>query len=284
MILVTGSAGKTGRALLRALAARGEDARAMVHRPEQARPVTESGAREIVVGEMCDPATMERATLGVRAVYHIAPNVTPDETAMGEAAITAARTAGVAHFCYHSVLHPQTQDMPHHWKKLRVEELLLRSGLPFTILQPTAYMQNILSQWKPIVEEGRYQIPYAAETRLSLVDLEDVAEASATVLSEPDHIGATYELVGTKALSQTEVAAVLGQELGRPVRTEVVSHETWKRQASAAGLGRYQMETLIRMFQYYERYGFEGSPGVLTWLLGRPPTPLSAFAARSNDR
>ena len=54
--------------------------------------------------------------------------------------------------------------------------------------------------------------------------------------------------------------------------------------ASAAGLGRYQMETLIRMFQYYERYGFEGSPGVLTWLLGRPPTPLSAFAARSNDR
>lgn len=216
-------------------------------------------------------------------MYHIAPNVTPDEIVMGEAVINAAGAAGVAHFCYHSVLHPQTEDMPHHWNKLRVEEHLVRSGLPFTILQPTAYMQNILSQWKPIVEEGTYQIPYAAETRLSLVDLEDVVEAAATILTEPGHIGATYELVGTKALSQTEVAAVLSQELGRPVHTEVVSRETWKRQASAAGLGRYQTETLIKMFQYYEKYGFEGNPGVLTWLLKRRPTALGVFVARSND-
>ena len=112
MILVTGSAGKTGRAILRALAARGEEAKALVHRPEQARLVMEAGVREVIVGDMSNPRTMERATDKVRAVYHISPNMHPDEIAIGTAAIDVALAAGVEHFCYHSVLHPQTEEMP----------------------------------------------------------------------------------------------------------------------------------------------------------------------------
>ncbi len=171
--------------------------------------------------------------------------------------------------------------MPHHWHKLRVEEQLLRSGLPFTILQPSIYMQNILSQWERIVDKGRYQIPYAAETRLSMVDLEDVAEAAATVLTEPGHEGATYELVGTSGLSQNELANVLGRALGRPVSVERTPPQIWERQARAAGLSDYSVATLVKMFDYYEKFGFEGNPRVLTWLLGRQPTSLVAFVLRS---
>ena len=281
MILVTGAAGKTGRALICALNARGEDARALVHRPEQVRPVTKSGAREVLVGEMRDPTTMERATRNVRAVYHICPNVSPDELTISEVAIAAARSAGVAHFCYHSVLHPQTEEMPHHWLKSRVEEQLFRSGLNTTILQPTAYMQNVLAHWDTIVEQGILPIPYPANVRLSLVDLEDVATVAATVLTEPGHAGATYELVGTEALSQNEVATILSQRLGRPVRAELIPLETWERQAKTAGLGEYQVDTLAKMFQYYAKYNFQGNPGVLGWLLGRPPTPFADFVERS---
>ena len=265
------------------LTARGEDARAMVHRPEQARLVTEAGAREVVVGDMSDPATMEQATHRVRAVYHIPPNVSPHEVEMGVAVIQAARSAGVAHFCYHSVLHPQTEEMPHHWKKLRVEEQLLRSGLPFTIMQPTIYMQNLLSQREQVVRKGRYQIPYSAETRLSYVDLEDVAEAAVIVLTEPGHLGATYELVGTRAVTQIEVAWDLSQALGRPVRVEVIPRDFWQEQARAGGLGDYQVDALIKMFEYYERYGFDGSSGVLAWLLGRPPRTLRDLTSRLID-
>ena len=281
MILVTGAAGKTGRALIRALDARGEDTRALVHRLEQARPVKELGAREVLVGEMRDPATMEQATRNVRAVYHICPNVSPDELAIGEVAIAAARSAGVEHFCYHSVLHPQTKGMPHHWLKSAVEEQLFRSGLNTTILQPAAYMQNVLAHWDKIVEQGILPIPYPATAQLSLVDLEDVAAAAATVLTEPGHTGATYELVGTKALSQNEVAAILSQRLDRPVRVEQIPLETWQDQARAAGLGEYQVDTLVKMFQYYAKYGFWGNPKVLGWLLGRPPTPFADFVERS---
>jgi uncharacterized protein YbjT (DUF2867 family) len=280
MILITGAAGKTGRAVLRALVARGETVRALVHRSEQMPPLEALGAQEVLAGDMRDQATMERAARGVRAVYHICPNVSPDEVAIGQAVITAARSAGVEHFVYHSVLHPQTEAMPHHWQKLRVEEKLFESGLPYTILQPSVYMQNVLAHWQHILAQGAYSIPYAVETRLGMVDLEDVAAAAAIVLTQAGHAGAIYELAGAEALTQVEVAAILSQQLGRPVRAEVISRQAWEERARASGLGDYQVQTLLKMFDYYERYGFWGNPRVLGWLLGRPPATFAAFVER----
>ncbi len=280
MILVTGAAGKTGRAVIRALVASGEAVRALVRRPEQGQSVEELGAQQVVVGDMRLQATMDRATQGVQAIYHICPNVHPEEVAIAQTAIAAARSAGVEHFVYHSVLHPQVEAMPHHWLKMRVEEQLFQSGLNYTILQPVAYMQNVLAHWERILEQGVYPVPYAVETRLGMVDLEDVAEAAAIVLTEPGHGGATYELSSADVLSQTEVAAILSQQLGRAVRTEAVPLEMWKKEARESGLGDYQVETLVKMFRYYERHGFWGNPRVLGWLLGRPPKTFAAFVER----
>ena len=195
--------------------------------------------------------------------------------------IAAARSAGVEHFVYHSVLHPQVEAMPHHWLKMRVEEQLFESGLSYTILQPAAYMQNVLAQWNSIVQEGIYPVPYRVETRLGMVDLDDVAEAAAIVLTEAGHAGATYELAGAEALSQIEVAAVLADCLGRPVRAETVAIETWEQRARASGLGDYQVKTLVKMFRYYEQHDFWGNPRVLGWLLGRPPTTFAGFCRKA---
>lgn len=281
MILITGAAGKTGRAVIRALVSRGQSVRALVRRPEQAQPVQEFGVQEVVSGDLRDPAAVGQATRGVRAVYHICPNMHPDEAAIGQIVIAAARSAGVQHFVYHSVLHPQVEAMPHHWLKMRVEEQLFESGLSCTILQPAAYMQNVLAQWNSIVQDGIYPVPYRIETRLGMVDLDDVAEAAAIVLTEAGHAGATYELAGAEALSQIEVASVLAGCLDRPVRAETVPLETWEQRARASGLGSYQIETLVKMFRYYGQYGFWGNAQVLGWLLGRPPTTFAAFCQKA---
>ncbi len=281
MILITGAGGKTGKAVVKALAAKSEAVRAFVHREAYESAVKALGAQEAVVGDLGDEAALRGAMEGVRAVYYICPNVSPDEVIIGNLVIAAARAAGVERFVFHSVLHPQAEKMPHHWNKLRVEEALFESGLLFTILQPTAYMQNILAGWQAIVERGLYSVPYPVETRLSLVDLDDVAEAAAIVLTEPNHPGATYELVGTPAMTQVEAAEALEQGLGRPVRAETQSVEVWEERARASEIGDYQRETLIRMFRYYERYGLVGNPNVLGWLLRRPPTTLAAFVERT---
>ncbi len=280
MILVTGAAGKTGRAVLRALARRGVHARALVHRAEQTAAAREAGAGDVVVGDMRDPEVVTQAMVGVHTVYHICPNMHPEEEAIGRVVLNAAQAAGVEYFVYHSVLHPQTEKMPHHWHKLRVEEMIFESGLPFTILQPTAYMQNLLGYWPAIVNEGVYRVPYAPETRISLVDLEDVAQVAAIVLTEARHQGAIYELCGPEALTQHEVAQVLAQVLGRDVRAEALPRDEWERNARQAGLSEYAVDTLKRMFEYYERYGFWGNGNVLRWLLGREPTRLADFVRR----
>jgi len=280
MILVTGAAGKTGRAVVRALAERREPVRALIHRPDQASGLQALGAMETPVGDLLDRAAVQRAVDGVRAIYHMAPNVSPDEIPMGKAVISAAQSADVERLAFHSVLHPHIQAMPHHWQKARVEELLFASGLPFTILQPAAYMQNVAAAWDQIRTQGRYPVPYSAETRLSLVDLEDVAQAAARVLTEPGFTGATIELVGTPGMSPRDIVELLSAELGRGVTVEVVPLELWAERARASDLGEFQVSALTSMFVYYEQHGLTGSPQALTGVLGRQPTSFTSFVRR----
>ncbi len=280
MILVTGAGGKTGKAVISALAARGMTLRAFVRREAQATAAMRLGAADVAIGDLRDAAAVQAALRGVQKVYHICPNVHPDEIVIGQIIIDAARAAGVEQFVFHSVLHPQAEKMPHHWRKLRVEEMLLESGLPFTILQPTAYMQNILAGWEAIIQRGLYMIPYPVETRLSLVALEDVADAAARVLTEPGHAGATYELAGTPAMTQMEVAEVLSQSLGRAVRAQSISLEQWEAQVRTSNLNGTAIEMLKTMFWYYARYGLVANPNVLRWLLGRQAASLADFVQR----
>jgi hypothetical protein len=65
------------------------------------------------------------------------------------------------------------------------------------------------------------------------------------------------------------------------VTVEQIPLGVWEEQAQGNGLGRYQIDTLIRMFSYYDKYGFQGNPNTLGWLLKRPPTTFAAFIDRT---
>jgi NAD(P)H dehydrogenase (quinone) len=280
MILVTGAGGKTGRAVIKALIARGAPVRAFVRSSAHETALTAMGVSEVLMGAMDDAHALSRAVRGIDAIYHICPNVNPHEVVFAKALVNAATDSGVPRLVYHSVLHPQIEAMPHHWNKLRVEEMLFGSRLDVTILQPTAYMQNSLAEWDRMKNDGIYRVPYPVKTRLSLVDLDDVAEAAALVLTSSGHASATYELVGTSPLSQIEVAGTFGWALDKPVHAEAEAIESWDRRARGAGMDDYSRETLMKMFRAYARDGLKGNPNVLGWLLGRPPTSFAAFAAR----
>jgi uncharacterized protein YbjT (DUF2867 family) len=281
MILITGAAGKTGKAVIKALAAKGAIVRALVRRPEHAAALKALGAAEVSIGSFDDPRALALAAAGTRAIYHICPNVSRDEVAYARTVAAAAQAKDVARFVYHSVLHPQIEAMPHHWQKMRVEEFLFSAGFDLTVLQPTAYMQNILGAWRSIVADGVFRVPYPVETRLSMVDLDDVAEAAALVLTTDGHSRATYELVGTKPLSQAEVAAAIGTALGRNVRAEAETAEAWEARARAGGMGEHERTTLAAMFRYYANHGLVGNPNTLSWLLGRAPNGLATFLRRA---
>ncbi|VAW33884.1 hypothetical protein MNBD_CHLOROFLEXI01-456 [hydrothermal vent metagenome] len=278
MILVTGAAGKTGLAVLAALQQQDAKTRAFVRHDEQISAVRQAGAAEVVVGNLLDADVWRLATTAVAAIYHICPNMHPQEVRIGQLMTAAARAVGNCRVVYHSVLHPQIREMAHHWRKLKVEKILFDSELDYTIVQPTAYMQNLLAYWPSITDEGILPVPYPAQTRLSLVDLQDVAAVATKLLTESGHSYATYELVGTEPLSQTAVADIFSQQLNRPVEVHSISLETWQNNAYTAGnLSEETIQTLSSMFTYYAQSGLTGNPKMLRFLLAREPTSLATF-------
>jgi uncharacterized protein YbjT (DUF2867 family) len=276
MILVTGAGGKTGRAVIEALFARGEPVRALVRRSEQVDQAKANGAVEVEVGDLLDPGTLEPIFAGMRAVYHIGPNAHRAEPEMGRNSISAAKAAGVPHFVMHSVLHPQIQAMPHHWNKLTVEEQLIDSDMGFTILQPASYMQNVRGVWASVME-GRYPVPYPIDVRFSPVDLKDVADLAAVVLGSPGHEGAIYELAGSELLTPAQMARQMSEVLGKPVEAVEISRDEWRREIQ---IEADRADILLSMFEYYAEHGFWGNPRVLAGLLGREPTTFREYLQR----
>ena len=120
----------------------------------------------------------------------------------------------------YSVLHPLLTDVPHHARKLEAERALIGSELNYTILQPEPVMQHLVPIWKTVLATGVHSMPFGTTAQFSLVDLADLAEATARVMTEPGHEAATYQLAGPNALSQDDCASILPRVLGRPIRAE----------------------------------------------------------------
>jgi NAD(P)H dehydrogenase (quinone) len=280
MILLTGAAGKTGRTIIKALTQSGSSVKAYVRSNKQAEEIKLFCNIQVVVGDLRDVESLASSLDGIDKIYFICPNMAPDEMEIGRNLLTLAKARGISRFVYHSVLHPQVEAMPHHWQKMRMEELVFDSGLDFTILQPCAYMQNIMQYWNAIINESVYAVPYATSAQISIVDLEDVAQVAACVLMEDTHQFAIYELAGPQPLSQDEVAQILNDRCGRNIVARVLDRTQWSENVQKAGMSDYQRNTLLMMFEYYESHGLIGNPKVLEMLLNRPATTFTSFINR----
>lgn len=221
-VAVVGGHGKTGRAVCAALDARGATAVAL-GRADRRDPVA--------------------ALHGCAVVYLIAPNLHPDEPAYVAETLEAARAAGVRRLVYHSVASPYAPEMPHHVGKAVSEDLVRRSGLAWTVLQPGAYLQN-LHLGGPVV-----QVPYDVDAPFGFLDLADLGAAAAVVLLEEGHAGATYEL----ASRQTTVRELAAERGLVAERVPDPGTHPW----------------LTAMFGYYDRHGLPVGTLPLRALLGR---------------
>lgn len=279
-ILVTGASGKTGRRVVKAIAEKGGVVHAFVRRPEIGPELRALGASEIAVGDLTDRESLRRAVAGVGQVLHICPPMHPDEDKIARMLIGAAQADKVDRVVLYSVLHPILADVPHHRRKLDAERCLVDSGLTYTILQPSRYMQHLLPIWKSVLEIGVHSMPFGTAARFSVVDLADLAEATAKIMTEPGHEAATYQLAGPAPLSQDDMAGILTTLLGRPIRAAAKPVHEFHRDAIAAGLPAERIETMLAMNAHYDAHGLVGNPNVLRWILGREPTAFADFVGR----
>jgi uncharacterized protein YbjT (DUF2867 family) len=286
-ILVTAAAGQTGTRLVRLLAQRGADVRGLVTKAFSAEKIQSLGATPYH-GDLRDADALRAAMKGVQKVYHIAPTLSYDEHSMGRIVVDAAKAAGVEHFVLHGVIAPYLQNINYHYAKEKIQWDLYRSGMAYSVLLPTNFMQNISWSWSTIAREGRWELPYCADKRLTWVDLDDVAEAAANVLTEPGHEFGTYELCGTHAfLSRREIAAMMTEELGTnvvAVKTGIDEYlERYRNSPFFARTTPEELDQIREMFVDYDKHGMPaGNPKVLSMLLHRQATSYRDFLAKLN--
>lgn len=282
MILVTGAAGIAGCAVVKALVAKGNDVRAFVHRQEHIEKMKSLGASEAFVGDMQNKEDMIEALNGIDAVYHICSAGNPNEVEIGKNLIEAAKYNRGVYVVYHSVLHSILQDMQHHKKKLMVEELLVNSGLDFTIIQPAVFMDNMMPGINSVANGGAFfQKFYVSDkTKMCMIDLEDLAEAVAIILNSRDYVGGTYELCGPQNLTLQDIINDLEKEYKRTIEVKWLEDDVFVEQQKKFGASDYKVSILLAMFEHYNNHGFVGNSKVLTDILKRKPHDFAQFLSK----
>jgi uncharacterized protein YbjT (DUF2867 family) len=282
MILLTAATGPTGLHILKHLVRRGAQVRAFVSKAASAEAARANGAASTFVGDVRRLADIDAAMHGVDKIFHICPRFDEDEIAVGDAMINAAKKHGVQHFIYYSVIHGQIEALTHHRDKRIVEGNLMESLIPYTILQPTMYMQSTTREWAAIKQTGEFKLPQSTDMKMSVVDLEDVGAAAAAVTMDPGWVGGCFELCNGEQITRAEMAKLMGDAIGRPVKAVRQDIEEW--QAHVVKVGHFtpaQVKRVRTMQEHYAKYGLGGGNGrVLELLIGRKPITYRDYVAR----
>ncbi len=255
MILVTGATGTIGRELIRLLSAGRAPFRALVRSAGKAQAIREAGG-DAVVGEFADAGSVDAALRGVEKLF-LLTNSLPDQPETEARIVDAAKAAGVEHVVKLSTSGADAVKPPLFLKLHRdAERHIEASGLAWTFLRPSFFMQNYLDFAAAIRTQGILAAP-AGDGRHPDVDAHDVAAVAARVLTEPGHEGRAYELTGPEAQSFAEVARRIATIAGREVRYVDLPPAEGRRSLVALGESEWSADAFVELYAWFQ--GGEGT-------------------------
>jgi uncharacterized protein YbjT (DUF2867 family) len=254
--------------------------RALVRSIARAEGLSSLPKVEIVEGDMARPETLAAALRGVDRAMLISSS-DPAMLDVQSNFIEAARKAGVQHVVKLSGIMPEP-DSPFRFARMHaeIERRLEASGMAFTHLRAGEFMPAYFRQAPSIVAKGALFLPME-NAKIASIDVGDIAEVAAAVLTGSGHEGKIYPLTGPEALTMAEVAEKLSTVTGKTIRYVNVAPEDAKRAQLGAGMPPYMADALAELFAE-RRKGKEAqvSP-VVQMILGRRPTSFDEFAMRN---
>jgi uncharacterized protein YbjT (DUF2867 family) len=274
MILVTGATGTNGRELVDELKKRRVPFRAML-RDANKRSLLPEGV-EIVEGDFAKPDTVARALDGVDHAFLVSPS-SEQSGELEKSFIAAAKNAGVAHVVKLSVigadLHSTSRFQRFH-REVEIE--LENSGMGWTNLRPNLFMQTTLS-YKPTIVSQNAIFASAGNSRISAVDVRDIAAVAAVMLTEAGHEGKNYIITGPEALTHTEMAARLSEALGKQVRYVDVPYSVTRDALLQMRIPAWQVEGIIELNDMYKRGEAAGVTDTVRSVAKKEPITFAQF-------
>lgn len=259
-VLVSGATGQQGGALARVLLGKGHSVRGFVRRPDspEAKELERFGA-DLAEGDFEEPSTLEEAARGMDTVFVVATPFeagTEAEVRHGIAAADAAKAAGVSHLVYSSVAGAdQDTGIPHFDSKRKVEEHIEGLGVPYTIVAPVYFMDNLLAPWTlPQLKKGSLPMALPASRPLQQIALSDIAAFTGAVLENREEFVGRRVDIASDELAGEEVAQVLTRVTGREIHYVELPIEQVRQAMGEDG---------ARMFEWFDQVGYSADIAVL---------------------
>ncbi|TPG22268.1 NAD-dependent epimerase/dehydratase family protein [Sphingomonas koreensis] len=277
MIVVTGSNGQLGGAIVESLLGRMAPAGivAVTRTPEKAATMLADRGIEVRAGDFADPHSLKVAFQGADQVLIVSADKLGDEALrLHRAAIDAARDAGARRILYTSHMGARAKSpfLPAE-QHAGTEADLAASGLAFTALRHGFYAESCLYMIGDGLRSGELRTP--EDGPISWTARVDLAEADAAILaSEGAWDGITPPLTAANAITMAQLAAIASEATGREVRHTTVTDEEWRDAKIAGGMPAMYADMLLGTFRAARRGDFAATDASLGTLLGRPPRTM----------
>lgn len=299
--LITGATGDVGSRAVHELLALGLHPRVFVR--DTAKATARFGNDiDMAVGDLTDPASLRAALRGIDKLFLV--TVGPQIPVLDQAAATAARDLGIQHLVKLSSLDVKQSLAIGAWHE-RGEAAIRAAGVPFTFLQPTGFMSNLLA-WSHSVRSESVVRSSTGAGRRPFIHSDDIAEVAVKVLmtqmnesnnttsakqngrsgqvaqsDRTNFLGQSLALTGPEALNFAEVTQKISAAVGKPLRYEAITDEEARRRYAATGASAEETEAHVALWQAIREDRLATLTDTVERILGRKPKTLDDWLAEN---
>jgi len=276
MILVTGAGGTVGGEVLKQLREAGQPVRAAFHNPTKASEARAKGIDAVAL-DFADRSSIASGLQGVDKLFLLGATH-PNQSQLEINVVEEAKKAGVKHIVKLSVLNAAAEEYTFARWHRAVEKAIEASGLSYTFVRPTSFMQNFINySGESIRSQGAFY-GSGRDSRTSVVDVRDIAAVTVKALTEPRHDKKVYELTGPESLTNAEIARKISGAAGKQVNYVDIPVDALRAGALSSGVPEFYADALVDLQKYYVAGKAEAISGDVEEVLGRKPRNFDHFA------
>jgi uncharacterized protein YbjT (DUF2867 family) len=276
--LITGATGDVGSKVVERLIRSGERPRVLVRDANKARSL--HGDRvDIYTGDLGDGSSLRTALEGADALFLV--NSGPQIPVRDEVAAVAAKDVGLKHLVKLSSMDVQQGLAIGAWHE-RGEAAIRRSGVPFTFIQPTGFMSNLLA-WSTSIKTEAMVRSSTGEGRRAFIHSDDIAAVVTKTLTEQSFVGQSVPITGPEALSFPEVTARIGAAIGKSLKFVAITDDEVRQRYSVFSGSVEETEAHVALWRAIREQRLASVNHNVEQIIGRKAIALDRWITENID-